>query len=516
MRPGFGVPGIYSNLVAADRIQHQVEEHHHAHPPVPKKPSPEGGDGGDGDGGDGNEFGRFKRIIMRWWENKDVVAICTVLAGAGTIINVAQQRDQIERQERVDEENRIKAAEESARNSAERKISVVRGALTVKLDPPEPTLPMCDLYEAEALINRLVQRSPVLVNGYQGTGKSTLLSRMVASRRSDTDITFNQPAYRLSLRKCLRDRGGEPGILFRLIAEEIGLGKAVQEGFVVDDFNNAQQYFVGALEQLRRDGYEPCMFVVDDVEILFNESHPELSKQAGGWCEWLLELHEAGLLRLVMATSAGGVYLDLIKFSGFEARLERAHMPELPESRIVRYLINRFNPHTSDADSLSFDEESAHEFAKIFTGFTDILFATSSPTIHEYCESRLRHAQLKIKKAIQLDASYREIFSHIPCELSALENSMPRMKLSEIERRLDYLVDRGIIAWTGMKIVWNRKLVREAYNRMTENERSKAERARVWSNFLSWPMRLFGYGSQSSPTRHREAKTAATAATAAA
>jgi heme exporter protein D len=238
--------------------------------------------------------------------------VCTILAGTGTLVNVAQQQEQMERQERLEEERRQEAAEEAARNSAERKILVVRGALTTQLKPPQVQLPMCDLYEAEALINRLVQRSPVLVNGYQGTGKSTLLSRMVASRRSDVDVTFNQPAYRLSLRKCLRDRANEPGVLFRLIAEEIGLGKAVQEGFVHDNFENAHQYFVGALEDLRRDGYEPCLFVVDDIEILFNDAHPQLRQQAGGWCEWLLELHEAGLIRLVLVTSAGGVYLDLI------------------------------------------------------------------------------------------------------------------------------------------------------------------------------------------------------------
>jgi hypothetical protein len=57
-------------------------------------------------------------------------------------------------------------------------------------------------------------------------------------------------------------------------------------------------------------------------------------------------------------------------------------MPELRQARIVDYLLNQFNPHSCDADTLAFDEESAPEFARIFTGFTDILFATSSPSIH--------------------------------------------------------------------------------------------------------------------------------------
>jgi hypothetical protein len=227
------------------------------------------------------------------------------------LLNVAQQNDQLERQQRLDEENRRRQAEEEARNSAERKTAVVRGALLVKMPEPEVSLPLFDMYEAEALLNRLIQRSPVLLSGYQGTGKSTLLSRMVAARRAHTDVSLN--AYRLSLRKCLRDRSGEPGILFRILAEEIGLGKAVQEGFVCDDFSNAQRYFVAALEQLRRDGYEPCLFIVDDVDILFRDIHPGLATQAAGWCEWLLELHEAGLIRLVMATNCGSGYLDLIK-----------------------------------------------------------------------------------------------------------------------------------------------------------------------------------------------------------
>ncbi|KAI8056943.1 hypothetical protein BDF22DRAFT_668622 [Syncephalis plumigaleata] len=395
----------------------------------------------------------MKDLLMRWWANKELSPVSIRhpyrlyhLAGAGTLVNLAQQQEQLERQERLEEERRQAAAEETARNSAERK------RLVVRVKPPQVQLPMCDLYEAEALINRLVQRSPVLVNGYQGTGKSTLLSRMVASRRSDVDITFNQPAYRLSLRKCLRDRCNEPGVLFRLIAEEIGLGKAVQEGFVHDNFDNAHQYFVGALEDLRRDGYEPCLFV--------------LRQQAGGWFEWLLELHEAGLLRLVLVTSAGGVYLDLIKFSGFEARLERAHMPEVRQARLVDYLLNEFNPHSCDADTLAFDEESAPEFARIFTGFTDILFATSSPSFM----TRIRHARNKIKKAIQRDSCYREIFASIPCELADFEERLPNKTLSELEKLLDYLVDRGMVAWTGSTIVWNRKIIREAYQRMKQDE----------------------------------------------
>jgi hypothetical protein len=78
--------------------------------------------------------------------------------------------------------------------------------------------------------------------------------------------------------------------------------------------------------------------------------------------------------------------------------------------------------------------------------------------------------------------------------MDVLERNMPHMKLSALEERLDYLVDRGIIAWSGNKIVWNRKLVREAYNRMSEAERSRASYTRIVSSILTFPLRLFGYG----------------------
>jgi hypothetical protein len=39
-----------------------------------------------------------------------------------------------------------------------------------------------------------------------------------------------------------------------------------------------------------------------------------------------------------------------------------------------------------------------------------------------------------------------------------------------LEKLLDYLVDRGLVAWTGSTIVWNRKIIREAYQRMKQDE----------------------------------------------
>jgi hypothetical protein len=57
-------------------------------------------------------------------------------------------------------------------------------------------------------------------------------------------------------------------------------------------------------------------------------------------------------------------------------------MPEIPEGRLVRYLLEHFNEDSFNAETSAFNQESAKEFARIFTGFTDILFAISHSSIH--------------------------------------------------------------------------------------------------------------------------------------
>jgi hypothetical protein len=72
----------YNNLVAAELVQHEADEHRLTHPtenkaqpPSPQVKSDSSGDGNNNNDNNGNgSFDGFKKLLSRWWANKDVVA----------------------------------------------------------------------------------------------------------------------------------------------------------------------------------------------------------------------------------------------------------------------------------------------------------------------------------------------------------------------------------------------------------------------------------------------------------
>jgi hypothetical protein len=424
-----------------------------------------------------NEEGEFRRksstlirdkvnVWSKVWANKDIVAITTVMAGVATAANFFVENHRLDIEERKHEAELAKQKLELDRHSTDRKIQVIKSALLTKMEPPKTDIPHCDIPEAEQTITRRMERSPILVVGYQGVGKTTMLNKMIADRRANELPEKNQPAFMLSLRKCIRDRTNEKGVLFKMMLEEIGIGEAVQQSFVVDDMSNGARLLYSALKELRQEGYGPCLFAIDDVQILFQDPASLVSKEAAGWAQWLLEMHQEKLIKLAFISSEGSAYLKMIHISGYEARLERVHFPKMRVSHLTHYLLDTFNPTVVDGENVGFNERNSKLFAKIFTGFTDIQFAMHADSVEEYVEGRMRTGKSKLKKVLQQNRTYGVILSNLPCEMYAFEKALPHLAVAEIETYLDELVSKHIVAAHGNEWHWNRRLLKEAYGSM--------------------------------------------------
>ena len=200
---------------------------------------------------------------------------------------------------------------ELLKHSTDRKIDIIKNALLCKFEPPALTLPQCPIVEAEVLLKKRLSRSPVFLVGHQGIGKTTLIKKLISDLRGYDDVKKNQPAVRIPLRKVIRDRAEESGMLFKVLMEEMGLVDAINSSLVVDDLRASDQHLLSTLKLLKKEGYGPCLLVVDDTEILFQDKSSKLHREATGWCQWLLELYTEGLINLVFVSSEGLVYNEL-------------------------------------------------------------------------------------------------------------------------------------------------------------------------------------------------------------